>query len=185
MSPPPWVLISPSGQPHEVRDRDDLQTLPERTLEIRSDQLDDLRKLIGLRVGKSGATKLPVHKRHWQLRERVQCVRCDETGELVFIVGGDVHHFKTLTHLHGRGMATFDWGRFGTFLNAGHIWITAAGGVKVKIDYYSPKNSAFKWRLVESPPVPEHWALPVASDCEEVPARSDRAARLARQPLAL
>ena len=125
MAPPPWVLISPSGRTHFVRDQADLKALPSRTLEIQDEKLEDLRKLIGLRVHNKDATTLPLHKNHWQLRERVQCVQCDETEEYVFIIGGDVHHFKKLTSMHGGGMDKFDWVRFGTFLNAhGMIWTT-------------------------------------------------------------
>ena len=84
MAPPPWVLISPSGLPHLVRDREDLKSLPSRTLDIDDDQLEDLDKLIGLRVVKKGVTQLPLHKRHWQLRERVQCVRFTVIHRRVF-----------------------------------------------------------------------------------------------------
>ena len=64
MALPPWVLVSPSGLPHLVLDEHDLQRLPHRSLEVEDGQLDELRKLIGLRVEKKGATKLPLHKKH-------------------------------------------------------------------------------------------------------------------------
>ena len=44
MAPPPWVLISPTGLTHFVRDEADLKALPSRTLEIEGDKLDEFRE---------------------------------------------------------------------------------------------------------------------------------------------
>jgi len=152
MPPAPWVLISPSGIPHVVRDKNEVATLPSLSTEIAEHQLNYIRMLIGLLVAKKDAADLPLHKCHWQLRARVPCIRCDETGEYVFIVGGEASFFKKLTHLHHPAMVSFDWGRLTTFLNrGGKIWSTAAGGLKVEVDFYRPKNSPFKWRLVVPP----------------------------------
>ena len=152
MAPPPWVLISPTGVPHAAMDANDLSTLHVRSDEINEFALVELKKLVGLKVHTKDAKALPLHRMHWQLRSRVPCVRCEETGEHVFIVGGEASYFKNLTHLHHPSMATFDWERFTTFLNkGGWIWTTASGGRKVMIDFYSPKNSPHKWRLVVPP----------------------------------
>ena len=133
-------------------DANHLMTLHTRSPEINDSQLVALRKLIGLEIDKKDADALPSQRHHWQVRERVPCIQCDETGERVFIVGGDVSHFKNLTHLHHPEMTFFDWGRLTTFMNkGGWIWTTASGGQKVKSHFYSPKKSPFKWRLVVPP----------------------------------
>ena len=68
MAPPPWVLISPTGVAHVVKNADHLSTLHSRSAEVGIDQLSALRKLIGLEVDKKDGA--PLRCRH---RRRATC----------------------------------------------------------------------------------------------------------------
>lgn len=150
LTAPPWMLVSPSGVEYIVISNEDLESLPQRSTDIRGDQLSDLRQLIGLH-GDARRPKLPLHKHNWQLRQSVKCVQHSGTGEYVFVVGGTASYFWENFGQHRQDMASFDVGRFQSYLNTGKIWTTGAGGQKVQIDYYSPKGSDVRWTLVQPP----------------------------------
>mmetsp|Transcript_7846 Transcript_7846/g.11969 ORF Transcript_7846/g.11969 Transcript_7846/m.11969 type:complete len:318 (-) Transcript_7846:529-1482(-) len=144
--PPPWTLVAPSGVLHHVRDEDALRLLAVGDPGF----LNDLRKLVGLFVERSTCKKLPLHKRQWQLLERVRWLQRVDSGEHIPIVGDARHYVQSFAHSRD-DTAHFDELRLNQFLNGGWIWSNSK-----KVFEYAQKGSPYRWRLVDAPPNAAH-----------------------------
>ena len=88
MVPPPWHLVSPAGVVHVVHDEVQLRALAESESEeliVRRENL--LRKLVDP-DSRMALNQLPVHKKHWQLLQRVVWLERVDNGYLLPIIGG-------------------------------------------------------------------------------------------------
>jgi hypothetical protein len=150
MQPPPWVLVSPSGVIHHVRNEQALKRLAESDTSLYS----DLRKLVGLLMEKKTAQQLPQHKQQWQLLARVRWLQRCDNEELVAVIG-DTEHFIREFAAFRDDMQLFDSSRLQQLLNKGWLWSNAE-----KVNEYIPKGSTVKWRRFSGQPAQAEFLLP-------------------------
>ena len=107
----PWTLLSPTGVLYYVRDEVNLRTLArDENLIVGSRKNNLLRELVDP-ANKKCLDKLPRHRAHWQLLQRVQWLQCVETEECVPVVGGDGDYFVKKFACAREDMQAFDGSR--------------------------------------------------------------------------
>ena len=164
----PWALLSPTGVLYYVRDEVSLRTLArDENLIVGSGKKNLLRQLVDP-ANKKCLDKLPRHRAHWQLLQRVQWLQCVETEECVPVVGGDGDYFVKKFACAREDMQAFDGSRLNQLLNKGWLW---RHGEQSNI-YTQKSNSSLRWKRLDEPPadassllpsvpLPSPYALPV------------------------
>ena len=88
--------------------------------------------------------KLPQHKKHWQLLQRVPCLYRDDDPSIVLpIIGGDGQYYEKHFAQTREDTTSFDGTRLQQLLNKGWLWSSTE-----KVTFYHPSGSKFKWRLL-------------------------------------
>ena len=144
MVPPPWRMVSPSGVVHVVRDEAALKSLALQTPNLILGRRNVLRELVDLENTKA-LQQLPLHRKHWQLLERMVWLRRVDNGALLPIVGGD-GDFYVRNYVgpdHREDSRLFDGKRLQHFIKHGWGWSTT------KTDEYRQRGMATRWRRCE------------------------------------
>jgi hypothetical protein len=148
MVPPPWQLVSPHGVVHHVRDeRALLQLAKQEDLISRSKNQKNLLRDLVDPGNKHAIDKLPKHRKHWQLLQRVQWLQRVDTGELVPVIGGDGEYFVNEFAAARADTKFFDGLRLNQFLEKGWLWSNSD-----KAYEYTQKGCTARWRLLADPP---------------------------------
>ena len=144
----PWTLLSPTGVLYYVRDEVSLRTLArDENLIVGSGKKNLLRQLVDP-ANKKCLDKLPRHRAHWQLLQRVQWLQCVETEECVPVVGGDGDYFVKKFACAREDMQAFDGSRLNQLLNKGWLW---RHGEQSNI-YTQKSNSSLRWKRLDELP---------------------------------
>jgi hypothetical protein len=119
---PPWTLVSPKGDVHDVAGAAQLKVLAKANGLIDSSYKDQLRVVVGDGNSKP-LERLPRHRQGWQLLQRVQWLAHDFNGEMVPVIGGDgklfVANFADWCNCNLPGLTGE---RLNEFLNGGWYW---------------------------------------------------------------
>jgi hypothetical protein len=141
MVPPPWTVISPRGEYHELA-AEQLQPFAKANGLIDSSRTNELKALVGAGNSKS-LDKLPRHRRGWQLLQRVQWLVHDFNGEMVPVIGGDgklfVANFADWCNCNLPGLTGE---RLNEFLNGGWYWSNGFKEFRLRS----------VWKLADAPP---------------------------------
>jgi hypothetical protein len=142
MVPPPWHLVSPTGATYVVTNAEALKELAKSTPGlIDSSRTNLLAILVGAGHDSKALADLPLHKKNWQLRQRVEWIqRIDAPAIILPIIGGDGTFFVNTFFAHRDAAEVDECGQ--------------SGAPRVSHAMADPRVTASVWRRLLPPQGP-------------------------------
>ena len=139
---PPWRLVSPKGDVHDVADAAQLKVLAKANGLIDKSYKDQLKVVVGDGNSKP-LERLPRHRHGWQLLQRVQWLAHVSNGQLVPVIGGDGTIFTTnFAEWCSSNLPGLTGERLNEFLNGGWYWSNGFKEFRLR----------GVWKLADEPP---------------------------------